>query len=164
MKLAKLQYITSIHKNQLYVYTQVVNNLKIKLFTYNHLYVMKKRQNDFQVPKGVDKWWQWKKFEIASLLTSKLSPQYTPPLSHLWGQRFLKLNLLGVTLVDKIIKIWTSSWICMSFLHRGCVNLLYIGPVLVSMLPKRALRTEDFFPFHLPLYLEQCLVHGGGDG
>ena len=36
------------------------------------------------------------------------------------------------------VKIWNVSWICMSSLHRGHVNLLCIIPILVYVLPKQA--------------------------
>ena len=35
--------------------------------------------------------------------------------------------------------IWNASQICMSSLHRGHANLLCIVPILVYVLPKRAL-------------------------
>ena len=38
-----------------------------------------------------------------------------------------------------IQKIWNASWICVSSLHRGHANLLCIVPILVYVLPKRAL-------------------------
>ena len=38
-----------------------------------------------------------------------------------------------------VLKIWNASRICMSSLHRGHANLLCIVPILVYVLPKRAL-------------------------
>ena len=41
-------------------------------------------------------------------------------------------------------KIWNASRICVSSLCRGHANLLCIVPILVYVLPKRALITEDW--------------------
>ena len=41
--------------------------------------------------------------------------------------------------LSHFVKIWNTSRICMSALHRGHDNLLCIVPVLVHVLPKRAL-------------------------
>ena len=45
-------------------------------------------------------------------------------------------------------KIWNASWICVSFLRRGHANLLCIVPILVYVLPKRALLLLFLYNFY----------------
>ena len=52
-----------------------------------------------------------------------------------------------------VLKIWNTSRICMSSLHRGHANLLCSVPILVYVLPKRALQA-DSLPTELPGKLE----------
>ena len=51
------------------------------------------------------------------------------------------------------LKIWNASWICVSSLCRGHANLLCIIPILVYVLPKRAL--NNHFKWQLTLWSRQ---------
>ena len=48
-----------------------------------------------------------------------------------------------------IFKIWNASQICVASLRRGHANLLCIVPILVYVLPKRALRFLDILQMEL---------------
>ena len=50
--------------------------------------------------------------------------------------------------------IWNASRICVSSLRRGHANLLCIVPILVYVLPKRALYKQILMTIHSPLGLE----------
>ena len=47
--------------------------------------------------------------------------------------------------IDFFFLIWNASRICISSLHRGHANLLCIIPILVYLLPKRALFIDFYF-------------------
>ena len=76
-----------------------------------------------------------------------------------WGIVDLQCSTLGLQQsqsivcihISIILKTWNTSQICMSSLHRGRANLLCIIPVLVYMLPKRALNI--FSCVYLPSYI-----------
>ena len=65
---------------------------------------------------------------------------------------FFSIQNLFNNKVGSRVKIWNASWICVSSLRRGHANLLWIVPILVYVLPKRArknssLRCHSIFLF-----------------